>query len=64
MKYVVSYLVTAAVFLGVYYVAFCVAALASLWTDGVSTYFILIALAAISGFLGPILLYSEKLNKP
>lgn len=63
MKYLISYLCTAAIFLGVYYSLFVVAAVASLLTDGVSTYFVLIALAAISGLMGPICLYSEKLNK-
>jgi len=57
MKYLISYLCAAAVFLGIYYILFAIAAIASLLTDGSSTYFILIALAGISGFMGPILLY-------
>ena len=57
MKYLISYLCTAAVFLGIYYSLFFIAAIASLLTDGNSTYFILVTLAGVSGLMGPILLY-------
>ena len=60
MNYILSYLITASVFLGVYYMAFFLAAMASMMTDGESTYFILLGLAAISGLVGPILLYNDK----
>lgn len=63
MKYLISYLCTAAVFLGVYYFLYVAAAVASFLTDGASNYLVLIGLAAISGLMGPICLYSKKLNK-
>lgn len=59
MKYLVSWLCTAAVFLGIYYALFVIAAVASLMTDGESTYFVLITLAGISGLMGPVLLYCK-----
>lgn len=57
MKYIVSYLCTAAIFLGLYYLLFVAATIASFLTDGESTYVILVTLAGISGLMGPILLY-------
>lgn len=62
MKYILSYFLTATTFLIVYYTAFYLAAMASYLTNGTSTYFILVAAAAISGLFGPICLYSKKLN--
>lgn len=60
MKYIVSYLCTTAVFLGIYYILFALAAVASYLTDGTSNYFILIALAAVSGLMGPLCLHSKR----
>jgi membrane associated rhomboid family serine protease len=60
MKFVLSYLFMTSVFLFIYYVVLALASIASYLTDGVSTYVILIALAAISGLLGPLLLNSDE----
>jgi len=63
MKYLVSYVLTATASLFVYYVAFYLAAFASYLTNGLSTYLLLILMAAVSGLMGPITLYSKKDNK-
>lgn len=60
MKYVITYLLTAAFFLGIYYIVFAIASIASLMTDGASNYLILLALAGFSGLIGPITLCSDK----
>lgn len=63
MKYVLSYAFTTAMALLTYYIAFFVAAMASLLTNGTSTYVLLILAACISGLLGPICLYVDKNTK-
>lgn len=63
MKYLLSWILNTFVFLGVYFLVFDLAVIASWLTEGVSTYIILVALAGVSGLMGPIMLAKDKTQK-